>query len=46
MPIILPAYTDYGDGKDSAPKRRHLQFRRRRITQKKEHNVSVLIHEL
>jgi len=31
-----PAY-EYGT--DSAPKRRHIKFRRRRITQKKAHNI-------
>jgi len=33
--LHLPACED---GKDSVPKRRHIKFRRRRITQKKPYN--------
>jgi len=32
----LPAYED---GTDSVPKRRHINFRRRGITQKKAYNI-------
>jgi len=34
--LRLPAYED---GKDSVPKRRHIKFRRRGITQKKTYNI-------
>ena len=32
------AYTTFEDVLDSGPKRRHIKFRRREITQKKEYN--------
>jgi len=32
-------HTTYGDGTDRVPKRRHIKFRRRGITQKKEYNI-------
>ena len=35
-PLYLPAYED---GTDSVPKRRHIKFRRRGITQKKTYNI-------
>ena len=42
--VNLPVYTAYEDGKKSIPKRRHIKFRRRGITQKKEYNsVDVLL---
>jgi hypothetical protein len=37
--VILPDYIAYEDGTDSVPKRRHIKFRRRGTTQKKEHNI-------
>jgi hypothetical protein len=33
----------YEDGTDSVPKRRHINFRRRGITQKKAYNIIVII---
>jgi hypothetical protein len=39
--VILSAYTAYEDGRDSVPKRRHIKFRGREITQKKEHNICI-----
>jgi hypothetical protein len=35
-PGILPVYTTYEHERDSVPKRRHIQFRRRGISQKKK----------
>ena len=32
-------HTTYADGTDSVLKRRHIKFRARRVTQKKEYNV-------
>jgi len=32
-------HTTYEVGTDSVPKRRHIQFRRRGITQKKQYNI-------
>jgi len=37
--VILPAYED---GTDSVPKRRHIKFRRRGITQNKTYNIQQL----
>jgi len=37
--VILPAYTAFEDGTDGVPKRRHIKFRHRVITQKKEYNI-------
>jgi hypothetical protein len=38
--IFTPAYED---GTDSVPKRRHIKFRRRRITQKKAYNFVYVV---
>jgi gamma-glutamylcysteine synthetase len=37
--LHLPAYED---GTDSVPKRRHIKFRRREITQKKTYNKTYV----
>ena len=41
--ILKPSHSSYQsayeDGTDSVPKRRHIKFRRRGITQKKEHSI-------
>jgi len=39
IPVILPTYTAYEDGKDSVLKRWHIKFRRWGITQKKAYNI-------
>jgi len=36
LPSYIPAYED---GTDSVPKRQHVKFRRRGITQKKAYNI-------
>jgi hypothetical protein len=41
VPAIHPAYTTYAAGTDSVPKRRHIQFSRLGITQKKEHKLHL-----
>ena len=33
----------YGDGIDSVPKRRHIKFRHRGVTQKKEYNELFVV---
>ena len=38
--VYLPAYED---GTDSVPKRRHIKFRRRGITQKKAYNRKLIL---
>ena len=36
-------HATYEDGRDSVPKRRHIKFRRRAVTQKKQYNVYIRI---
>jgi hypothetical protein len=43
IPVILPAYTTYEDGKDSVPKRQHIKFRCWGIAQKKEYNIFFIL---
>jgi hypothetical protein len=41
--LSVPAYTTCEDGRDSVPKHWHIKFKRREITQKKEHNNIVSV---
>jgi len=36
--VVEAAYNTYEDGTDGVPKRRHIKFRRRVITHKREKN--------
>jgi hypothetical protein len=44
--LLQPSHTSYlpayEDGTDSVPRRRHIKFRRREITQKKAYNIWIV----
>jgi hypothetical protein len=46
IPVILPAYTTYGDGTDRVVQLQHIQFRPHRITQNKKYNIIQFVKNI